>query len=234
MSDNQSQNGPDEKKSEPTLNDRVDEALKNVDDNGKLVFADDVDPVFKELVKAKKIARDNQSAFTKGQMELAKTKAAKEALEKQITSASPTLTPEQVSELDDLKYSDPDTWRTKLNQYENEARAKAKEALEEITETASTTAAADLTLKQRQEAIDSFSSDTGIELTKDILENDVPPRLQAKMKDMPFNEYLSEVAAYLGKTKVVKDEQVAKTTNIGKLPGSEEVRQPKKAEYVIL
>ena len=155
MSDN-TQTGPDAKQSEPTLQDSIVTALTNVDDSGKLVFEDNVDPMFKELVIATKRSKDTQSAYTKGQMELATTKAAKEALESKITSATPQLSAEQTAELEDLKYSDPDAWRAKLNEYEGVAKAKASGELDEITKEASEKAAADLTLTQRKEALTEF------------------------------------------------------------------------------
>ena len=227
--------GPDVTKSEPTLQDQVTTALANVDDGGKLVFEDNVDPMFKELVITTKRSKDTQSAYTKGQMELATTKAAKEALENKITSTTPQLSAEQTDELENLKFSDPDAWRAKLNEYEGIAKAKASGELEEITKAASEKAAADLTLTQRQEALTEFESRTGIQLTDDVMQNDIPPRLQAKITSMSFEQYLAEVATYLGKKKVVKDEKLLEQTDLSKLAGTGSQKgSTKKSEITIL
>ena len=225
---------PDEKKSEPTLHDQVTTALTNVDESGKLQFEDNVDPMFKELVITTKRAKDNQAAFTKGQMELATTKAAKDALENKITSDVVQLSAEQLSELEDLKYSDPDAWRSKLNEYEGDAKAKASEHVTEITKAASEKAMVDLTLSQRKEALKEFTASTGIELTDDVMQNDIPPRLQAKIATMPFEDYLAEVSKYLGKTKVIKDEKILDQTDLTKLAGSSMTKGTKAPKSTIL
>lgn len=226
--------GPDVKQSEPTLNDHVATALANVDDSGKLQFEDNVDPTFKALVIATKREKDTQSAYTKGQMELATTKAAKDALETKITSTVPQLSAEQTAELETLKYSDPDKWREKLNEFEDTAKAKASGEIDEITKEASEKAAADLTLTQRQSALAAFTAETGIELTDDVMQNDIPPRLHKKITEMPFEAYLAEVATYLGKKKVVKDEKLLEQTDLSKLAGSSITKGVKKPTTTIL
>lgn len=219
---------------EPTLDEKISEALKNVDDKGKVIFEEGVDPVFKRLVTTEKSARDTKAAFTKSQQELVQLKAKAEVLENEALSST-ALTPEQQEELEELKYSDPDAWRNKLNEYETSAKAQVSARIAELTSQASESAMKDLTLAQRTEALQNFQSQTGIELTDDVMQNDIPPRLQKKIDEMPFEDYLNEVATYLGKGKVVKKtEEGLEQTNLGKLPGAGEVRGQKSSSYQIL
>ncbi len=226
--------GPDVKQSEPTLKDQVVTALTNVDDSGKLQFDDNVDPMFKALVISTKREKDTQSSYTKGQMELATTKAERDALENKITSTTPKLSAEQAAVLEDLKYSDPDAWRKQLNEFEATAKAQASGELSEITKVASEKAAADLTLAQRQSALETFTAETGIELTDDVMQNDIPPRLHKEITEMPFEDYLAKVAAYLEKKKVVKDEKLLEQTDLTKLAGTKLTKGAKPPKSTIL
>jgi len=218
----------------PTLDEKINEALKNVDDKGKVLFGEDVDPLFKKAVIAEKKARDHQATFTKTQQELARIKAAKEALESQLSN-SVSLSAEQVAELEELKLTDPDAWFNKKLDYERTAKATLEQKLRTLEDEAAEKAVKDLTVVQRQTALADFTSRTGIELTDDVMENDIPPRLQKKINEMPFNDYLEEVAKYLNKGKVVKptDEGLGQT-NIGKLAGHEAADSKKSSSYEIL
>ena len=105
---------------------------------------------------------------------------------------------------------------------------------EQLTE-ASSKAIQELTLAQRTEALQDFTARTGIELTDDVMQNDIPPRLQAKISSMPFEDYLQEVATYLGKGKVVKQvDEGLKQTNIDKLAGGGLQEDGKPTGYTIL
>jgi len=174
---------------ESNLDSQINEALANTDDNGKLQFGDEVDPLFKRAVLAEKKARDNQASFTKGRQELAELRAAKEVLEKEITSTT-RLTAEQVEELDDLKYSDPDQWYTLKGKYEKEGKEGVTTRINETVTAATEKAVQELTLAERTDAVKDFAARTGITLTDDVMMNDIPPRLQAKMGSMPFDDYL--------------------------------------------
>jgi len=218
-----------------TLDEQISTALANVDDKGKIQFEENVDPLFKRAVISEKKARDNQASFTKSRQEIAQLTATTEVLETQLTASSSTLTAEQTTELDGLKHTDPDAWFTLKTKYETDAQLNAQGQLKELTDDASAKALSDLTLVERQEALGAFQTRTGIELTDDVMQNDIPPRLQNKINDMPFEDYLEEVATYLKKGKVVKPtDNGLDATDIGNLNGAAPTAPKSKSAYTIL
>jgi hypothetical protein len=216
------------------LQKRINEALGNVDDKGRVKFEENVDPLFKQAVLATKDARFYQADHTKSRQELAKVKAAKEVIEKQLISST-QLTAEQTEELEDLKFSDPDEWFSKKKQYEDSALTTATNKLQETIDAASSKALEELTLEERTASLHSFQERTGITLTDDVMRNDIPPRLQKKITEMPFEDYLNEVATYLKKGKVVKQtDNALDQTNIGDLAGGSANKPSKSKGYEIL
>lgn len=190
--------------SSESLEVQISKVLANVDEGGKVKFEEGVDPLFKAAVLAEKKYRDTQASFTKNQQELARLKAKAEVLEKQVTSTV-QLTAEQVQELEDLKYSNPDEWFHKKQAYETTAKQSTSTKLQELTEQAAQKALLDLTKGEKDAILLAFNSQTGLGLTEDVLANDIPLRLQMKSETMPYEDYLKEVANYLGKTKVIKN-----------------------------
>jgi gamma-glutamyl:cysteine ligase YbdK (ATP-grasp superfamily) len=206
--DDKSQVTPDA--STPTLDEQITEALQNVDDNGKLVFADNVDPVFKALVTSKKEARDHQAAYTKSQQELHTTKAEVNVL-REKTAYKPT--PEQEKELEELKHTDPDAWLEKKLTYEKEAR----DALSSVTDEAKVAAA-------REALMADFTEKTGIVVTDELLRNEVPPRYMKQLEEgkIDFSKFLEVVQKFLTTDKVINDsEKTLDQTDLGKVTGGE-------------
>ncbi len=218
----------------PTLEEQINTALQNVDDKGKVTFEDSASPELKAAVNATQSSRFFQTDHTKLRQENVKLQAENGVLIDKAASGV-GLTTEQTSELDDLKYTDPDAWFKKKTEYEINAHATASGQLQEQLGEASSKALQDLTLVERQEALKTFESSTGVQLTDDVMQNDIPPRLQAKMGSMPFNDYLQEVATYLGKGKVVKQtDEGLKETDINKLAGGGMQENGKPAKQQIL
>ena len=217
-----------------TLDEKINKALSTVDDKGKIQFEEGVDPLFKRAVLAEKKAKDNQASFTKSRQELATVRAEREVLENQLSSAT-QLPAEQLEELEDLKYSDPDAYFEKRVQYEADAKATVTNRLKELKDEAGSKAVADLTLSERQETLQQFEAQTGLKLTDDIMANDVPPRLQNQINDMPFGDYLAKVADYLSKGKVVKQtDKGLEQTNINRIAGGQLDERAKPTKNVIL
>ena len=110
------------------LQTQINEALNNVDDNGKVLFSDDIDPLFKAAVMATRDSRFYQADHTKSRQELAKVNATNQVLNNRLESTT-QLSAEQVEELEDLKHVNPDEWFSKKTQYETEARTLARVCL---------------------------------------------------------------------------------------------------------
>ena len=217
-----------------TLDEQINEVLATADDKGQLTFGDEVDPIFKKLVLTEKKSRNHQAKAIKSIQENAGLKATNQVLSDSI-NASTQVTAEQAAELDELKFTDPDMWFQKKTQYENDSKANGAGKLKELTDAASTKALEDLTLSERKDALTAFQTRTGVVLSDDVMANDIPPRLQAKIADMPFEDYLDEVTKYLGKDKVVKQtDDSLDQTNIGDLAGGGDTKASEPKGYTIL
>lgn len=224
---------PDSQEKAPTLDEQINEALKKVGDNGKLIFDDGIDPLFKRAVLAEKKFRDTKAGYTKSRQELAQLRAKAEVFESQLSS-NIQLTAEQVDELEDLKSVDPDEWYTKKMEYERQAKEATKSKLDELASEASTKALQELTKGERTSILEEFNSQKGLNLTEEIMEYDVPPRIQKQAESMSYEEYLEVVANYLSKGKVVKQtDDGLDQVNIHSLPGAEGNTTSKKS-YTIL
>jgi hypothetical protein len=204
-----------------------------VDDNGKYVYPENMDPVLKAAVAATKSYRDNQSGFTKSQQSLKESEAEVKALQSKLakfTSKSLELTPEDRQELDNLKTSDPEQWRVKLNQLELEAKDTIKEEIDSATEEARETASGEFELQRRYDYLDQFNEGREVKITPELLDTDVPPRITKKLaeSEITFEVYLDEVAEYLLKGKTVAKAEVEKTTDLNKLNGSSEASEDAK------
>lgn len=218
-----------------TLDEQINAVLATADkDTGKIKFDEGVDPLFKKAVLGEQKARVHQANYTKSRQEIAKLTAKATMLESQLTSNT-QLTAEQVEELEELKYKDLDAWYIKRAQYEEASVKAVAGKLQELADEAANKAIQDLTLSERKDALVSFQEATGIVLTDDIMENDVPQRLKNQINDMPFPEYLKKVATYLGKGKVIKQtDATLDQTNINTLTGSSYESKTKKVSYQIL
>jgi len=213
------------------LNTRISEALTRTDENGKLQFEENTDPTFKAAVQATHDARFFQKDFTRSKQEIAALKATQGVLEQQITSTSVALPAEQITELEDLKFTDPDSYFIKRTQYEEQASQATMTRVKEKT----AKAIQDQTIVERGQTLQEFTQRTGIVITDEVLKSDIPPRLYNKINDMPFEDYLNEVAEYLNKSKVVKqtDEGLG-GTDISKLAGSGDTNKGKAQGYQII
>lgn len=205
----------------------INKAVKEVtvDDNGKYVYPDNMDPVMKAAVAATKSYRDNQSGFTKSQQALKEAEAEAQALRKKladVTSGNLELSNDERDELEDLKQSNPDAWRTRLNEIELESKQAIKQELDSVTEEVREKASAEYELERRYKYLDEFNEDRDVKITPELLDNDIPPRLTAKLADKTytFEEFLDAVSDYLDKGKVVGNTKAEVTTDLNKANGS--------------
>ena len=181
------------------LDGKAEEAYKTLKETGSLPADTPVE--VEALAKSKKVARDTQSGFTKSRQELAALKAENTVLQGEAQQAGPVLTDEQASELEELKFSDPDEWRRKANEYETQAKQSRE------TKIAETRAA--MTVEERKaervEQLKTFTAETGITLDDDVLANDIPPRITKQLEDgkIDFKEFLNQAAGFLKADKVV-------------------------------
>lgn len=160
--------------------------------------------------------KDTQKSYTQGQQELSVLKKQNKMLN-DAASKGTQLTPEQVDELEVLKYKDPDAWFDKKQAYTNLAKANLLEANskahdEGMEEAAETT---------KQATIANFLT-SNTDLTMDMINLDVPKRIHKELDDgnITLEEFLEKSKHYiLSSTKRLQDKADLDQKNLTKVPG---------------
>lgn len=217
------------------------------DDDKELTFADKVNAVVGKMVEAngvwqipeevakdlpeeiifaatqEKRLRDTQNSFHR----VNKKAKELETINSKLTShlvdnATLHLSNEQKEELEGLKIQDPDKWREKLNEYETEARKILTQKVSEFTTEGQVVSE----LEERKIKLAAFTESTKIELTDDIIQNELPAAYSRQLEkgEITFDEFLTKAQKFLTKGKVIQGstEDPDKTTNLGKLAGGPE------------
>ena len=215
---------------EKSFADRVNEVVNaaTVDNKGNIILPDDLSEEMRFAATAEKRRRDTQSSYTKEVQSRKALEIEKSTLLSEFGSVEVKLTQEQTEELEDLKFSDPEAWRTKLNQYESEAKDKRIKAIDEKLKTVSKTTLDNDELESRKQKLEAFAAEhTDFVLDDDVIANDIPQRITKKLATgaISFDEYLNECYNYLKTGKVVKQDDVIGQPNLGKAGGS---HQPEK------
>lgn len=177
------------------------------DDQGVLQLPEGTDEATAFSVNAELRRRTTQSEHAKERnradtLEAENTKLAEGWQE----IASGSLTTEQAAELEELKASDPEAWRLKLNEYEEANRTAFAEKRTGITKAAK----AESEIEQRTRLMEEFNTaNPELEITDDILANDIPPRYlkQLETGEISFEKFLEDVKGFLTKGKVLKKEE---------------------------
>lgn len=198
--------------------------LAGRDAKGKLKFPDGTSEEVKFAATSEQRRRDTQAEYTRTKQEQLALQAEKNELLKRVSnSVEVKLSDEQAEELDDLKFSDPDKWRHKMNVYENNAKAEQAKILGEQLKVISSKGAEEAEIEGRKQVLKEFQEDNpGFVITDEIIANEVPPRITLKLKnnEVTFNEFLIEVKNYLkaGKVLTVPDETLGQP-NLGDAGG---------------
>lgn len=227
--------------SSTSFTDKVNEAVKQMKKNDKGVYElpADLPEEVRVAALAEKRYRDTQSAYTKTNQKLRTVEAEKSILLKKATeNVTVELTKEQEEELEELKFSDPEAWRKKLNRYESEAVHKKQKLITEEVQSVSAKGLEESELEERRQILTSFKEEyPDFELDDDVIANDIPPRLTNKLAkgELTFEQFLHECHDYLNKGKVVKEkEEPARRPNLSKLGGGSKPDDNAKAEDDLL
>jgi hypothetical protein len=135
------------------------------DDSGTWNIPDEVAEELDEptlyAVKTEIRRRDTQGEYTRTNQELKKAQAVSEALEARLLDAEVPLTKEEIYELNQLKQSDPDKWRTRLNELETKNKQGLAKELEQIRKKSADKGE----LEVRKEQMKAWSESTGLHLS---------------------------------------------------------------------
>lgn len=158
------------------------------------------DEALKLVVTAEKRYRDTQGAYTKSQQEL-KAKLAELDTLKGLHKPQLVLEPGVKEELEDLKLTDPDRWRARLNQLERESELNYSENLTKAGQQAQIAAE----LERRSQVLADFNASYGLNIDDSTIEFDIPGRITKKLEkgEVSFEDFLLEVKDYLETPKVV-------------------------------
>ena len=205
-----------------TYAETVDSLVAQVDDSGNLPDTVEADEGLRYAVQAEVRRRHTQSTYTKTQQELKAEKAKNAALaEHWQKDAVANLSATDKADLEELKTQDPEAWRQKIGELEEAQRTKFSAKVEEINKDAS-----ELTeLEQRQLELDDFNkANPDHQITDDVIENDVPPRITNQLRDgkLTWTEYLEKVKKYVTTPKTVQKTKVPNEPNLGNMPGGAE------------
>lgn len=191
--------------------------------DGKYVLPDDVSPAVKHAAILEKRRRDTQSEYTKVAQQKKALEAENAALKsKALKDVQVALTPEQTAELDELKFSDPEAWRKKMNRLELEALAVRKKELEdEVTKVSADSLAKD-ELERRQDVLAEFNqAHPDFILDDSVIANDIPPRITKRLEtgEISFEAFLQECYDYTKTGKVIKQEKTLGQPNLSMVGG---------------
>jgi len=175
------------------------------DEAGKWVLpeevAKDLDEPTAYAVTAERRYRDTQGAYTKAQQEAKKNEAIAKGFQDRLLQSEVVLTKEQKYELNDLRKTNPDAWRAKLNEYENAAKTNLSTELEDLRVKSSNKGE----LEIRKDQMAAFSAETGITLTDEVVQNDLPPRFLKELETgkVTFEQFLIKAGNYIKAEKVI-------------------------------
>lgn len=130
-----------------------------------------------------------QASYTKSRQELAALKAKTAALEKHLASASFQLPPEVEQELEQLKYTDPEAWRQRLNAIENK---RAKDLDAEISK--------QVEVERRTQLLAEYNAANPDHKIDDyVAENVLPRGMVSKLErgEVSFESFLKEASNFL-------------------------------------
>lgn len=204
------------------VNDVVSKMTQN--DKGEWEVPSDItDEAVRYAAVQEKRFRDTQGSYTK---ERQKNKALEVEVSvlktKAVSAVKLNLTEAQAEELEELKFSDPEQWRKKVNAYETNAVAEQQKQIEEeVSNTTKTTLEQDELETRKVQLSDFLKAHQGFELNDDIIANDIPPRITNKLKngDITFEEFLQACYSYIKTGKVVKQDEAPRMPNLSKVGG---------------
>jgi hypothetical protein len=196
--------------------------------------AKDLDEPTLFAVTSERRVRDTQGAFTKAQQAAKKNEAIAKGFQERLLESDISLTKEQKFELNDLRKTDPEAWRTKLNEYETANRTNLSTELDEIRTKSSNKGE----LEIRKDQMAAFSEETGVTLTDEVVANDLPPRFLKELEagKVSFEEFLVKAGNYIKAEKVIQgsdEDTIDDTKDLSDMPGGHEPsEQAQRGDFV--
>ena len=212
------------------INDAVKEVT--VGEDGKYVYPENMNPMLKAAVAATKSYRDNQSGYTKSQQSLKEAEATVEALRNQLVkNVQPLeLPPEEKARLDTLLETDPNAWRKEMNKLDTDHTETVTKLADEVTDEVRATTE----IQRRVGLLEGLNASRENPVTVDMLDNDVPARINNKLADgsITFEAYLVEASTYIDADKTIATTTDTKTTSLETANGSSTASTTKQEDEI--
>jgi len=204
-------------------------------EDGKWSIPEDVTKDVPEAVvfaaKAERRYRDTQGSYTKSQQQLKELETINtELTDHVVKNATLHLSIEERDELDDLKTSNPEAWRAKLNEHETKAKEIQQETIDGFKKKGRAVSAGEA----RQQAYQEFTSRTGITLSDQVIKTQLPASYAHDLAEgtLTFDDFLSKAEKFLTPGKVIKGAEgdTAATTDLSDLPGGSQPSESAKTK----
>lgn len=163
----------------------------------------EVDEAVKYAANIERRRRDTQTAFNNVNKEkLALARERDQWVSQAEQDAVSRMSAEQQSELEELKHSDPDAWRIKLNEFEQANKQK----FEDTKKTLAAKAVEQTEEERRKQMLEDWQkANPELQLDDDTIADNIPPKFikQLERGEIDFEGFLDVAKTYLGKEKVV-------------------------------
>lgn len=193
---------------------------------GNIITTTDT-PESTQQVDYEKRFKDTQAFATKIAQEKAEKERELNELKAELSVLKETAKPslnidaQMQSELEDLKYSDPDAWRVKMNELELKSKQEFNTKIDEAKQLSSQ----QLELQRRANILEQFQTEhPDVEFTDELLNLDIPRRIVKELEEgkVSYEEFLNTVYNYVKTPKVIGS--ITKTLeqpNLSKLVGDD-------------
>lgn len=165
-------------------------------------------PESTQQVDYEKRFKDTQAYATKIAQEKAEKEKELQELKAELSVLKETAKPslnidaQMQSELDDLKYSDPDAWRVKMNELELKSKQEFHSKIDEAKQLSSQ----QLELQRRANILEQFQTEhPDVVFTDELLNLDIPRRIVKELEEgkVNYEEFLNNVYNYVKTPKVI-------------------------------
>lgn len=171
--------------------------------------------------------KDTQAFATKIAQEKAEKERELNELKAELSVLKETANPslnidaQMQSELEDLKYSDPDAWRVKMNELELKSRQEFNSKIDEAKQLSSQ----QLELQRRANILDQFQTKhPDVAFTDELLNLDIPRRIVKELEEgkVSYEEFLNNVYNYVKHPKVIgSTTKTLEQPNLSKVGGDD-------------
>ena len=199
--------------------------------------ADAVEYYKNKLIEAEKRRRGTVAGFTKSQQQLKTLEAQSNFLRDKIVSTI-NLTKEQEEELEELKYSDPDAWRAKLDSLEKSSRAKFDSDVKAELERIKNLSVEEFERERCADLLKKFvEANPELDITKDEIADQIPPLYMKRLTSgqISFEEFLEITKKYLTAPNKSLETKVPSSsgTNISKTRGTSDAPEGKEVSTIL-